>query len=83
MAMTEDQREASDIAALNKPDPVRIWLTPKCESGDTYGRGWAEDHPSDCTDEGCGLKAVEYVRADLVRRMIEDAITDDRSDRRT
>ena len=69
MPMTEAQLEARDDAILAKPDPERIWLQPKCEGMEHYGRAWCEDHPGDCTDAGCGLKAVEYIRADLVVRM--------------
>jgi hypothetical protein len=66
MPMTEAQLDARDAAILAKPDPETIWLQPRCEIEE---RSWCEDHPGDCTDHGCGLKAVKYVRADLVLKM--------------
>ena len=58
----EDRRDAEYLAA---PDPERIWLGPRCEGLDQDGRTWSTDS-HDCDDFGCGLKSVEYIRADLV-----------------
>ena len=69
MPMTEAQLEARDDKRLAEPEPERIWLQPKCEGLDSYGRCWSEEHPGDCLDEGCGLKAVKYIRCDLVEEM--------------
>lgn len=58
----QDQRDAEYLA---RPDPARIFLAPKCEGLADEGRFWSEER-HDCEDHGCGLKAVEYIRADLV-----------------
>lgn len=69
--MTEAQLEARDDAALAKPDPEIIWLTPNCSALEIEGRAWCEEHPGDCHDDGCGLKAIKYIRADLAANEIE------------
>lgn len=61
-------------------DPDRIWLEPGC--AEHADRCWCEHRPPDCPEEGCGEKAVEYVRADLaaartnaaVREALEEAV---------
>ncbi len=62
MPLTEIQLEARDDVYLKRPDPKRIWLQPRCEM---ENRCWCQDHPGDCEDDGCGMKAVEYVRLDV------------------
>lgn len=42
--------------------PERIWLEPDCGQDE---RCWHGQRPDDCDEEGCGAKAVEYIRADL------------------
>ncbi len=76
MPLTEAQREARDTKILDAPDPERIWLQPKCCGLEIEGRGWCEDHPGDCDDEACGMKAVEYIRADLVADRLYQAGTE-------
>ncbi|MND38617.1 hypothetical protein D3C76_47770 [compost metagenome] len=47
-----------------KPGPERIFLAPKCHEDSPEGRHWCEDDNwGEC--DGCGERAVEYVRADL------------------
>lgn len=57
-----------DEAYLARPDPERIFLAPRCEGLSLEGRTWSSDR-HDCDEEGCGLKAVEYVRADALTRL--------------
>ena len=69
MPMTETQLEARDDARLAAPDPAHIWLTPKCDGLEIDGRAWCSENPGDCPDDGCGMKAIKYVRADLVEEI--------------
>ncbi len=66
----EQLQNRRDEEYLARPDPDRIWLAPKCEGLSYEGRSWCHE-PHDCEDDGCGLKAVEYIRADLVAKLKE------------
>lgn len=44
-------------------DHERIWLEPACAEDE---RCWCSDPLDDCAEEGCGLPATEYVRADIL-----------------
>lgn len=48
--------------------PERIWLEPAC-SGE---RCWCQSKLDDCDEDGCGEKAVEYVRADLAQPVADE-----------
>ncbi len=63
-AMSREALEARDMRILEKPDPERIFLAPKCEALSDEGRTWSEDR-QDCDESGCEMKAVEYVRLDI------------------
>lgn len=56
-----------DNAYLRSPDPERIWLQARCEGGAGGDRCWCEDDPGPCDE--CGMKSVEYIRADLVAKL--------------
>src|SRR5882672_6525217 len=68
MKYREDEAACAD-RILAKPDPERIWLGPRCEEvgGD---RTWCSA-PQDCDD--CGIKSVEYIRADLAKSNATEA----------
>ena|SRR5665213_1429756 len=59
----EQMQDRRDAELLARPDPEFIYLAPRCEGLSSEGRAWCEDR-HDCEDEGCGLKAVKYIKAD-------------------
>lgn len=48
--------------------PASIWLSPACDSHSIWERVWDAEKIDGCFK--CGARAVEYVRADLVERLI-------------
>jgi hypothetical protein len=63
--MMHDTPYVHDTPYRIDQSPERIWLSPQCDS---YERTWCQDNPWPRGCEDCHSPAVEYVRADIVRK---------------